>query len=287
MSGNLTQSAIDRALMDLKDFQAATADVVHDRLFVKEQKCMLVADEVGLGKTIVAKGVIAKELTCRREAGIRKPLKVTYICSNQVIAGENISKLNIFPDDDVVERVHKRIAFLAYDPPDSGSEYCKSLVLNTLTPGTSFSVSKSAGVQGERKIIYSLLSENEEMGSCKAGLSCLLRGGVSRDIAAWRSSLESHCEWELRPGLSARYVKALKTESLPAACGHIRATLKIEGPISVFDAALRLSRFLRRDSSSCSPICAQRQSPPPSPPGRAGRSGPRARPTSSRAPQSA
>jgi hypothetical protein len=245
MTQNPTQVAIERALRGLKDFQTATANIVHDSLFVRDQKCMLVADEVGLGKTIVAKGVIAKELTRRRESGVRRPLKVTYICSNQVIAGENVSKLNIFPSADVVERVNKRIAFLAYDPPGKGSEYRKSLVLNTLTPGTSFSVSKSPGVQGERKIIYSLLCNNEQMQACKAGLSCLLRGGVSRDIDAWRADLEAHRECVLRPDLSSRYVKALKTTALPSKCRHTRNALGIEGPISVFDATLRLGRFLR------------------------------------------
>ena len=90
MSPSQTQVAIQKALVGLKDFQSATASVVHNRLFVGGQKSMLVADEVGLGKTIVAKGVIAKELTRRRESGVRRPLKGTYICSNQVIAGEDV-----------------------------------------------------------------------------------------------------------------------------------------------------------------------------------------------------
>src|SRR6266536_1926045 len=88
---------VDDALSGLKDFQRCTVDAVYRQLFENEQRCMLVADEVGLGKTIVAKGVIAKKLKERLDAGKRAPFRVTYICSNQVIAQENIRKLNLFP----------------------------------------------------------------------------------------------------------------------------------------------------------------------------------------------
>lgn len=50
---------VKRSLASLKDFQRATVNVVYDNLFKNGQQRMLVADEVGLGKTIVAKGVIA------------------------------------------------------------------------------------------------------------------------------------------------------------------------------------------------------------------------------------
>src|SRR5262245_40978215 len=80
-----------------KDFQRYTVDTVHARLFSGGQPSMLVADEVGLGKTIVARGLIAKKLAERLAAGTQTPFRVTYICSNQVIAHENVRKLNIFP----------------------------------------------------------------------------------------------------------------------------------------------------------------------------------------------
>lgn len=48
-----------RTLSGLKDFQKATVNRI-DCLFRKGQNRVLVADEVGLGKTLVAKGVIAK-----------------------------------------------------------------------------------------------------------------------------------------------------------------------------------------------------------------------------------
>ena len=46
----------------------------------------LVADEVGLGKTVVARGVI--EAMMRRKRG-RGPLRVFYVCSSLAIAAQN------------------------------------------------------------------------------------------------------------------------------------------------------------------------------------------------------
>ena len=43
----------------LKDFQRATVERI-DELYRAGQKRILVSDEVGLGKTLVAKGVIVK-----------------------------------------------------------------------------------------------------------------------------------------------------------------------------------------------------------------------------------
>ena len=48
-----------QVMTQLKDFQRATVERV-DYLFRHGQNRVLVADEVGLGKTLIAKGVIAK-----------------------------------------------------------------------------------------------------------------------------------------------------------------------------------------------------------------------------------
>ena len=83
-----------KTLSMLKDFQRATVERI-DALFRKGQKRVLVADEVGLGKTLIARGVIAKMAKLRYLEG--DPLfKVVYVCSNQNIARQNIRKLDIF-----------------------------------------------------------------------------------------------------------------------------------------------------------------------------------------------
>src|SRR5690606_7239664 len=83
-------------LSGLKDFQLATVNRVGD-LFQNGYRRVLVADEVGLGKTLVAKGVIAK-LSCFYQKNSMKDLfKVVYVCSNQSIAGQNLKKLKVHP----------------------------------------------------------------------------------------------------------------------------------------------------------------------------------------------
>ncbi|MDA0128750.1 hypothetical protein OH458_11735 [Vibrio sp. MarTm2] len=62
----MTQAILEQlngVLTGLKDFQKATVDLVIDKYQIPEHSHrILVADEVGLGKTIVAKGVIAQLL---------------------------------------------------------------------------------------------------------------------------------------------------------------------------------------------------------------------------------
>ena len=108
----LSQHIAD-ALAGLKDFQRATVDTVYRQMYQENQRCMLVADEVGLGKTIVAKGIIARRIQSRIINQEHRPLRVTYICSNQVIARENIRKLNLFPEYVHINKPVSRITFLA------------------------------------------------------------------------------------------------------------------------------------------------------------------------------
>ena len=79
-----------RTLAGLKDFQRATVERV-DYLFRHNQNRVLVADEVGMGKTLIARGAIVKTARLRIEEN-DELFKVIYICSNQNIANQNIRK---------------------------------------------------------------------------------------------------------------------------------------------------------------------------------------------------
>ena len=90
----MTYSA-DEHLALLKPFQKATVEYVFRRLFTDPSPTdqFLVADEVGLGKTMVARGVIAK--TIEQLQGKVDRVDIVYICSNQAIAEQNIKSLNV------------------------------------------------------------------------------------------------------------------------------------------------------------------------------------------------
>ena len=62
------QSIEKNTMAHLKDFQLATVGRI-DELFCHGQNRILVADEVGLGKTLIARGVIAKTAVHHEKSG--------------------------------------------------------------------------------------------------------------------------------------------------------------------------------------------------------------------------
>ena len=210
------EELVERSLQSLKDFQKATVEVVYNNLFHDGQQRMLVADEVGLGKTIVAKGVIAKRIRSKLENNDQSPLKVTYICSNQVIAHENVGKLDLYPNQQSHDRFASRLTYLAFQP-DGDEEGL--LRLNTLTPGTSFNKGSSTGQKGERKILFSLLMQDEDLKSHSKPISAMLRAGVQKSASDWHKELKSEgqkpCGYPLRPCCAERFLKAIKRHQIP------------------------------------------------------------------------
>lgn len=73
----------------LLPYQRASVDKICKH-FENSGKALL-ADEVGLGKTFVAKGVVAK-LAAEHWEKNRKPFRVAYICPNQNVAAQNYPK---------------------------------------------------------------------------------------------------------------------------------------------------------------------------------------------------
>ena len=173
---------LDRTLASLKDFQLATVSKVME-LYATENhhQRVLVADEVGLGKTIVAKGVIASLLKQRDKS---RPLRVTYICSNLALAEENRKKLSIFKGDDqkryVLEPTFGRLAELALQNKqeiDNG----KVLEICSLTPSTSFTVTQGFGDMRERSIFLQALLKHPRLANSSAGLQALFKGVVKKE----------------------------------------------------------------------------------------------------------
>src|SRR5438105_346758 len=85
----------NRVLGVLKDFQRKTVEYVYQRLYtdIDQTNRFLVADEVGLGKTLVARGLIAKVVDDLWDKTDR--IDIVYICSNGDIARQNTARLNI------------------------------------------------------------------------------------------------------------------------------------------------------------------------------------------------
>ena len=90
-----------------KDFQLATAERIID-IFKSGQKRVLLSDEVGLGKTIMARTVVemAKSLPGVETDGV---YRVVYVCSNQNIIQQNTRNLGI-PKEDIMQIQDSRLS---------------------------------------------------------------------------------------------------------------------------------------------------------------------------------
>ena len=125
----------------LASFQSAAVETICERLTdTGGSRRFLLADEVGLGKTVVARGVI-EELIRRRRG---RELVVVYLCSNSEIADQNRTKLapNAPPS-------LRRITQLAWSASNT-----ENLQLYSFTPGTS--LSEGTGLAWERQLLLFL-----------------------------------------------------------------------------------------------------------------------------------
>ncbi len=138
-------------LAGLKDFQRKTVDYVFERLYGREAtQRFLVADEVGLGKTLVARGVIARTIDHLWETVPR--IDVIYICSNADIARQNVRRLGI-PGCEVAAQ-STRLTLLPLHMHDLRKHRVNFIAL---TPGTSFEQTEGGGRIEERVLLYWLL----------------------------------------------------------------------------------------------------------------------------------
>jgi len=240
------EAYLDEAIKGLKDFQTASVDAIYHGLYEEGRPRMLLADEVGLGKTVVARGLIARLVKERIAAGKRSPLKVTYICSNQVIAGENLRKLNPFPKKVGMKAPISRIAYLAYEPRTPSAKAQQNLLeLNTLTPATSFQLATGAGNKWERIIAYAALCRDLKMRRQSKGLQWLLQGTVQdRSMNFYRAEMERACDYELRHGLSERFIELLKREIVPESVTSIYDELGARWLLSLYDATLTFAKLI-------------------------------------------
>ena len=154
----------ERVMEGLKDFQKATVERI-DYLFRQGQRRVLVSDEVGLGKTLIARGTVAKTAKLRREKGDRL-FKVVYICSNAAIADQNIRKLRITSEARTESASSARLSmqhlniFMQENDAEILSRYIQ---LIPLTPDTSFRMTAGAGTVQERALMYALLRRLPEL----------------------------------------------------------------------------------------------------------------------------
>ena len=156
----------ESVLGKLKPFQRRTADWAFSRLYPDGgepgSRKFLVADEVGLGKTLIAKGITAKAL--RHLHAKVKRIDIVYICSNRDIARQNLSRLRIDGLDGVDFTPHDRLTLLPlvenWHNDNRTSAFRRTGVnMISLTPGTSLEPSGGTGHVRERALILLMLKD--------------------------------------------------------------------------------------------------------------------------------
>ena len=144
----------EKALSVLKDFQRRTVDYVFKRMWGDDPPAhrFLVADEVGLGKTLVARGIVAKTLEHLWDLVGR--IDIVYICSNASIARQNVSRLDVGGLPHAV--LPTRLTLL---PAHVRHLDGNKVNFISLTPGTSLNTTRSnrGGIVDERLVLWQML----------------------------------------------------------------------------------------------------------------------------------
>lgn len=146
----MTFSAAE-VLAELQPFQQRTVDAALKALRRSPNARFLVADEVGLGKTRVARGVIAQMREERERRG-EMGLRVVYLSSNLAIAKQNAPLLRCGGGDAVFSAVDRVTMLPTELEPDAALEVL------AFTPGTSLSMGgRRTGTVRERALLGRLL----------------------------------------------------------------------------------------------------------------------------------
>ena len=251
-------------LAGLKPFQRDTVEYACKRF---DEGCsrFLVADEVGLGKTKIANGILAKVLE-----GIspRARTDILYVCSNSAIARKNLRVLDAAGG---TRQESTRLTLLPFLLEDEQATR-RGVNLLSLTPGTSFDPASSMGWARERALIRNAISRNRDG---RIRLDELLEGQASKywdvhlrnarvspdnkvivgfkeriEALGLRRRVDAALGKKLDPGEAAQLVGRLRHELALASIESLRPALII------FDEFQRFSELFGTDGD---PVDGSRQ----------------------------
>jgi len=189
-------------LKSLKDFQLRTVNHAFKRLYHRQRgsRRFLVADEVGLGKTLVARGIIAKAIEHLR--GTVRRIDVVYVCSNAAIAQQNVNKLNVTGQQEF--SLATRLTLLPLQLKDLAS---RDLNFVSFTPGTTFNLTMGTGIRDERVLLCQALWTVPELAG--TGPRNLLQCDVGK--ARWDAYVDEPPSYD--EPLIAQFVKDVRSDT--------------------------------------------------------------------------
>ncbi len=202
----------------LMEFQKRTALHAFQQLYKNDEPTrFLVADEVGLGKTLIATAVVRQAIAKKTENGARKPVRVLYICSNASIANQNLKKFAKAGNLQEFKPTDTRLTLLAVD----GKQHVNDKIeLRSMTPGTSLKFNAwSTGLARERAFLFHLLTTMPEslFRDHDDALSDILQG-KAKDVH-WKETYktefnlsETEAKTRINPLIREKFYELLRQE---------------------------------------------------------------------------
>ena len=219
-------------------FQQATVDAAVARLGGRGRKRFLVADEVGLGKTVVAREVIRK-----LSGGRSNRFTVYYVTSNTKVSDQNAKRLVDFlgPESELAVSRVDRLGLIPLEKP------AKTLRLHPLSPITSFAphaARPQTGKAGERAFISWLLER------CYPGIRKALPKGLlqQRAKSGWQLAINRAKPLAMR--VPRRFVDAYRSK-LVSTFGYNARKRIVEAAKQRTEWLKVLSRLRRALAEAC------------------------------------
>ncbi|MGV0731533.1 DEAD/DEAH box helicase [Mycolicibacter sinensis] len=238
----MTGVDVEQVLAGLKGFQRDAVEHITDRLYRSPgaSRRFLVADETGLGKSMVARGVIASAIAELQHVDHVDRIDVVYICPSVDLAKQNLRRLNVTGQQEI--GIASRLTLLALDSARlaaASGHSGKKVNLVSFTPGTSFEMGWQTGSQEERQLLHVLLNGMDVAGPRPERASALFFQGqvatlkrFQNGIATMRQKLGAGPD----PVIHRAFVDAIEAKGLRVKFDALCEQL--DG-LDVLDAALR------------------------------------------------
>lgn len=233
----MTGLDVDAVMRGLKGFQQDAVEHVIDRFYGSGRADgsgrFLVADETGLGKSVIARGIIARAIQELNEVDAVKRIDIVYICSNADLANQNLQRLNVTGDKHLA--MATRLTLLARESrklaaTDDTSR--KKVNLVSFTPGTSFKEGGWRSGNGDERALLCVLAEDALRVDEDAPTRWLFQGAVqsARNFAGrvqW--TRDRLGEDGADPEIARRYQEAIVGDDLWARFLELREEVRVLG----------------------------------------------------------
>ena len=218
---------LDGVMRGLKSFQRDAVMHVVQKFYgsehAKHSGRFLIADETGLGKSVVARGVVAHTIRELEEDSSVDQINIIYICSNRDVADQNLKRLNVTGHTEIA--MSTRLSLLAKtssrlrEQTEQGTDGKKPINLVSFTPGTSFSMRTHARGSGQERALLVLLLDQilQHDSRQQAAMRVLLRGdvgSVARFSQEYVGRLRDELEGYLDPNIRDEFSRLIDQEGL-------------------------------------------------------------------------